>query len=142
MIDSATLHMRRVRCLSEDRGVRGFVLDRFRAAQAEGHIPPRPLPRNDDAVVVALDGETFAGFATYHPTDDNRLWLDVLWVEPGHRRRGIATRLLDEVERAARLGKCRGVCLGHEPYNAAMAALMQRTGWEIDHIVCGIGLRP
>ena len=142
MIEALALHMRHVRHLDEDRGVAGMVLDRFRAAQRAGNIPRRPAPRDDDSVVVARDGETFAGFATYYPVNDKRLWLDVLWIEPNHRRRGVAVRLLHEVELAAQRRHLRGLLLGHDQNNAAMTALMQHAGWPVDHIVRSKEVRP
>lgn len=142
MIDPFPLHMRHVRCLDDDRGVKAFVLDRFRVAQLATAIPPRPAPSGDDSVVVALNVGNFAGFATYCPSTGKQLWLDVLWVEPDYRRRGIAMQLLHEVELTARRRHFRGVALGHETGNAAMIALMERTGWPVDHIVRRKELRP
>ena len=142
MIDSALLHMRHIRRLRDDRAVRTLVLDRFRAAQSDGVIPPRPAPEDDDPLVTALAGETIAGFAVYQLCTHKRVWLDVLWVEPAFRRRGVGTQLLHEVELATRRLRYRTVCLGHEQDNAAMVSLMERTGWQVDHIVRARELRP
>jgi GNAT superfamily N-acetyltransferase len=114
-----------------------FIRDRTRQAQLDGNVDAdRPPPGDDSqaAIAVAESGH-WAGFATFYEVNDNRLWLDVLWVEKAWRRAGIAQRLLEAVRQAARERKLRSVLLGRFAGNTPMAALLERAGWPVDHVV-------
>jgi len=56
--------------------------------------------------LLALDGDTPVGYAVYFTTFSTfrgtaGIWLEDLYVRPSRRRRGIGTRLLQAVRRAA-----------------------------------------
>ncbi|TQK72646.1 MULTISPECIES: GNAT family N-acetyltransferase [unclassified Nocardioides] len=54
------------------------------------------------AVVSALAGGKVTGRAEFTPTEDDEPWPVDLWVDPAWHRRGVGTRLLADVARAAR----------------------------------------
>lgn len=125
--------------LRDDAKARTFVHDRLGQAQAAGLIPQRKPPADDSGVAIAVaPSDHWAGFATFYETTDGRLWLDVLWVEPDWRRRGVGRQLLEAVRHAARSCDLAGVALGHAEHNAPMLALMRRAGWTVDHVVRSI----
>lgn len=132
-----------LRQMRESPQLRTFVHDRLRQAQRADAIPDRQPPGDDCGVAIAVAGSGhWAGFATFYETTDGRLWLDVLWVEPAWRRRGAGRLLLEAVRQAARSSGLAGVACSHAEHNAPMVALMQRTGWAVDHIVRSIGATP
>jgi ribosomal protein S18 acetylase RimI-like enzyme len=61
-----------------------------------------PAPVVAGLTRVALTGGRVVGFATARPVGADALELDDLFVDPGHRRLGIATALVRDVERRAR----------------------------------------
>jgi len=133
-IDIVTLHR-----IDADPRARTFIHDRTRQAQLAGAIPDRAMPEDDSMATIAVTPSNhWAGFATWYETNTKQLWLDVLWVDPAWRRRGVAMRLLEAVRQASRQAKLRGVATGHFEGNAPMVALMQRAGWPVDHIVRAI----
>lgn len=76
-----------------------FVRAGFKAGTAEGSWPTwRHGPTEEEMVVLAADDFGPIGFATfYHVGDVERVWLDLLWVAPAHRRKSVGTRLLAAV---------------------------------------------
>jgi GNAT superfamily N-acetyltransferase len=56
-----------------------------------------------------------------------RLFVEYLWVEAAHRRRGLGSALLAETERAARAAGCRDALI--ETLADDTAALYRRLGW-------------
>ena len=56
-----------------------------------------------------------------------RLFVETLWVEAAHRRRGLGGALLAEMERAARAAGCRDALI--ETLADDTAALYRRLGW-------------
>lgn len=59
--------------------------------------------------------------------------LAALWVEPAHRRRGLATTLTTELARQARARGIRSLWLQVEADNAAALALYERLGFAVHH---------
>jgi len=110
-------------------GLLYHVLARYRAAQEAGELPgdaDRKPPAADHAIVWCVDAHDIVGFATFYDVDLERLWLDVLWVDPRHRRRGIAKALLTAVRE--RSSASYRIMLGTDVDNAAMRRLAESFG--------------
>jgi ribosomal protein S18 acetylase RimI-like enzyme len=69
-----------------------------------------------------------AGLVAPHPPPDT-LYVDALAVEPGLRRRGVATALLARAEEAAAVAGLSGVALDTGLHNDAARALYEATGY-------------
>jgi len=125
--------------LRDDAKARTYIHDRTQQAMLEGQLRERKPPDDDSGVAIAVaPSGHWAGFATFYETTDGRLWLDLLWVEPAWRRRGVGRQLLEAVRQAARARNLAGVAQGHAEHNAPMLALMRREGWAVDHVVRSI----
>ncbi len=75
----------------------------FQALGAEWpQLMPRDPPPEDCAVAYCGPAERPDGFAAFQQGSHGRVWLDVLWVQPECRRRGIGGSLLDAVVHACR----------------------------------------
>lgn len=76
-----------------------FVRAGFEAGKAAGDFPSyREGPTSEEMAVLAVDDFGPLGFATFYHTDSaERVWLDLLWVAPEHRRKSAGTRLLAAV---------------------------------------------
>jgi GNAT superfamily N-acetyltransferase len=106
----------------------------FAAMEAEGALPTRePISGGEDCIfAMAVTGQAWrpVGMAThYQPEGWDALWLDLLYVEPAYRRRGVARRLIAEVvSRADLLGLPR-VEFGTMIDNGPMQALAVASGF-------------
>jgi len=95
---------------------------------------PAKLAVQPELLLVAIDdaevvGTAMAGY------DGHRGWLYSIAVRQSHRRAGIGTLLVEEVERRlARLG-CAKVNLQVRAENAAVAAFYRRLGYESEERV-------
>ncbi len=99
-------------------------------------IPPRPLPEDDSRIAyIVTEIGVPAGFATFYETTAESLWLDILWIEPGLRRQGLADALLAMFTGYALAEGIDTLQLGHVTDNEPMIALMEKHGWAVDHIV-------
>ncbi len=68
------------------------------AGPPEDNLPAWHAARSAPATVVAVIDDTVVGFSDL----DTQGYIDMLFVSPGFGRRGVASRLLDEVESRAR----------------------------------------
>lgn len=103
------------------------------AGQAEGAIPKdRAELTGDESAVFAIDaaGGMVGGAVFFQPDGHPNLWLDILYVAPAWRRRGIGRYLVAEVLDQARIMDLRGVEFGTLTTNAAMQALGAMCGFE------------
>lgn len=84
--------------------------------------------------VVALDGDVLVAslLATF---DGRRGWLNHLAVGPAHRHRGIATRLVRDVERQLHALGCRKVNLLIEPDNADVQQFYESLAYQHDELM-------
>jgi GNAT superfamily N-acetyltransferase len=96
---------------------------------------PRLLAADPDLIGVAASiGGHPAGFAVASIREDDRRIADVCSVTVGlaHRRRGIATALLQRMEEEAGISGCGAlVCkyMTNRPATAAVEALLRKSGW-------------
>ena len=101
--------------------------------RAEVAIPAK-LAVQPHLLLVALDGDQIVGTAMAG-YDGHRGWLYSIAVAKTHRRRGIATLLIQESElRLAALG-CSKINLQVRTENAAVAAFYRSLGYEIEERV-------
>ena len=97
------------------------------------------IASNDSTALGAFEGPTMAGFALCHHTWNSlRLapaWiLHDLFVDPDHRRRGVARELLRAVRRTAGTAGACEVVLGTAHTNSAAQALYEREGYHLDTV--------
>jgi ribosomal protein S18 acetylase RimI-like enzyme len=85
-------------------------------------------------LLVAYEGEQPVGFVSgvelLHPDKGRELFLYELGVDEEHRRRGIATALVDALAELARERGCYGMWVLTEPENAAALATYRAAGGE------------
>jgi ribosomal protein S18 acetylase RimI-like enzyme len=121
--------------MSEVRQFRWADYDRVVAVWQESGIDvlPRPeleakLARDPELFLVAESGEDLAGvvLGTY---DGRRGWIFRLGVHPRHRRRGVATRLVAELESRLRALGCPRINLLVLPDNEAGLRFWQDLGY-------------
>lgn len=112
------------------------LADRCMAAgQAEGVIPAdRSALHDRHRVVVARwaahDGYIIGAVAVIQqPEDADYLWLDILYVMPEFRRRGIGRQLIGEVRRIAMAEGFGLLGLGTTSANVAMLSLVRETNF-------------
>lgn len=76
-----------------------FVLNGFAQGIADNNFPHwREGPDNEEMVAIASLNDLPIGFATfYHAGRPERVWLDLLWVEPESRRNSVGTHLVAAV---------------------------------------------
>jgi ribosomal protein S18 acetylase RimI-like enzyme len=83
-------------------------------------------------LAVALDGGEVVGFASgvhyVHPDKPAELFINEVGVAPTHRRRGIATRLLEVLLERGRAVGCREAWVATEQDNDAAQALYSSVG--------------
>lgn len=83
-----------------------------------------------DADPEAPGGERLAGFATlghsFRGPEQDYLHLDLLYVSRDYRRRGVASRLMDEIERMARERGARRLYISATPSGSALGFYFSR----------------
>jgi ribosomal protein S18 acetylase RimI-like enzyme len=81
---------------------------------------------------LAFDAEVPVGFVsgveTTHPDKGTEMFLYELGVDEGHRRRGVATALVEALAGLARERGCYGMWVATEPDNEAALATYARAG--------------
>ena len=84
-------------------------------------------------LLVALDGDDPIGFVsgveTTHPDKGTEMFVYELGTHEDHRRRGVATALLDELTRLAVDRGCTGLWVATEPDNSPAIATYLRAGY-------------
>ena len=97
------------------------------------------LARGEAVVFVAESDGELVGFAQCYPSFStvsvSVVWLlNDLFVEPQHRRRGIANLLMDHVEHAAREASASRIWLRTAHSNRPAQALYEGRGWVYDEV--------
>lgn len=98
------------------------------------------LTRGDSAVFIAFVGAAGgpgAGFTQLYPSFTSvgtaRVWiLNDLYVDPAHRGRGVADRLMETAERFAAEDGARSISLLTAHDNGAARKLYERRRWAVD----------
>ena len=90
----------------------------------------RMARRNPGLVLVAAEGSRVVGSAL-GAWDGRRGWIYHVAVAPSHRRQGIATRLIDQVESGLRALGCRKVNVMVRPDSDGGAELWTSRGYEV-----------
>ena len=120
-------------------GYRVFYKQPTDPARARAFMKER-LTRADSAVFIAFVGASggpAAGFTQLYPSFTSvgtaRVWiLNDLYVDPQHRGRGVADRLMDTAERFSAEDGARSVSLLTAHDNAAARRLYERRRWTVD----------
>ncbi|MBM7518940.1 GNAT family N-acetyltransferase [Nocardioides nitrophenolicus] len=107
---STTIQVRRDTPFTSIERARASALAELVGEVLDAQVPPSPQqPAAGDpdfvttgAVVSALAGGKVAGRAEFTTTDGEEPWPVDLWVDPAWHRRGVGTRLLADIARAAR----------------------------------------
>jgi ribosomal protein S18 acetylase RimI-like enzyme len=103
----------------------------------DGPPLPGPTARFLDSpthhLLFAYDGDErvvgmVSGVETTHPDKGTEMFLYELGVVPGARRQGVATALVQALERLARERGCYGMWVGVDHDNAAALATYRRAG--------------
>lgn len=98
--------------------------------QAEGAIPAeRRELCGDESAIFAFCDSGITGVAVVYAPDEKCLWLDILYVQPEHRRQGIATALIEEAYAVARISGLASLEFGTLVSNGPMQALATRAGF-------------
>jgi GNAT superfamily N-acetyltransferase len=87
-----------------------------------------PILERDGVLLGALDGETLAGMAMlrYHLSDSTGQ-LALLFVSRSYRRKGVASKLLIEVERLARQAGLQALYVSATPSQSAVGFYQARS---------------
>jgi GNAT superfamily N-acetyltransferase len=105
------------------------------AAFTYPYYRPRLIAADPDLIAVAASiGGHPIGFALAAIREDDRRIVDVcsVIVAPAHRRRGIATAILQRLEEEAGIARCQalvGKYMTDRPSTAAVEALLRKSGW-------------
>lgn len=114
--------------LGDDPALHRIVCHLFADGVEEGPLDlaafGRTAPPATDSVFWAVVGGEVAGFVTFRPHDHRGTWLDVLYVAPEFRRRGIARELLSRVVAEARQSSALNVLTMTASNNDGMAAFL------------------
>lgn len=90
-------------------------------------------------IIVALDDDTVVGMITaldyVHPDKQSQLFVNELGVAPGHRRRGIGTRLLAAMLAHGRTLGCTEAWVGTEVENREAVGLYAKAGGRAESFV-------
>lgn len=123
-------------------GYRVFYRQPSDPARARAFMKER-LTRADSAVFIALVGAAggpppaAAGFTQLYPSFTSvgtaKVWvLNDLYVDPAHRGRGVADRLMDAAERFAADDGARSISLLTAHDNTPARSLYERRRWSVD----------
>ncbi len=71
----------------------------FNEGVSAGAFPEdRAEPSGEESVAWISGSSKVVAFATFYETDHGKMWIDVLWVDPGFRREGKAATLIAAIE--------------------------------------------
>jgi len=116
--------------MRSERGLYARVMTRYRAAQKAGELPgptEREEPTDENAIAWCSSRTSLLGFATFYDVGLARLWIDVLWVDPRHRRQGIGRALIAAIR--LHVSADYRLLLGTMTENAAMHRLADTIGF-------------
>lgn len=100
-------------------------------SQAEAAIPAnrKDLTGDETAIVARFatqDGFINLGVSVFYEPEPGLVWLDLLFVEPGYRRRNIGWHLLEATRLFAVEQRFQEIAFGTLASNAAMRGLMSK----------------
>jgi ribosomal protein S18 acetylase RimI-like enzyme len=106
----------------------------FRAEHVDRELTA-VLARDPDLVLIEQDETGALTGAVFGTFDGRRGWVNRLATRPDQQGRGIATRLLAELERRLLAKGCAKINLLIEPHNAAVASFYSRHGYQSDELI-------
>jgi len=95
---------------------------------------PAKLAVQPDLFLVAMDAETVVG-TVMGGYDGHRGWVYALAVKPSHRRQGIATALMGEIERRLIAAGCAKINLQVRASNSRVVDFYRALGYAIEERV-------
>ncbi len=115
------------------------ILDSLAAAQAAGDMPARhaPPPRESSIVFWIGTKRGLTAYASVFEPFDGVIWLDVLWVAPAYRGRGLGKAMVATVAAIARDNGMKKMEFGTQPENAGMRGLGALLGFSDKAVVMG-----
>jgi predicted GNAT family acetyltransferase len=107
------------------------VLRQFHGAVEEGAfaVMDRKPPTGNEWAVWAGDIASPIGFATYVEAGAGNTWLDLVYVEPAHRRKGVGGALVAAVAQSAQCIGCSALVLGIAVGNLSMRKVVNSVGF-------------
>lgn len=132
------IEYRRVPYLGDDPAAFEYAQAAFRAMVQERVVPPRSGPSGSEAAILASYKGHAVALATYYPgagaPGHSWLWLDLLYVEPEARNKGVARELVTRLRLDAGLLGATHVRFGVKLDNDAMLGLASRLGFASDSL--------
>lgn len=125
--------------LSDDALLFEAVQEYFAEGVKAGQFPSyREAPTGDESVLFVGSHAAPLAFATFFPVHTSGLWLDLFYVRPPHRRKGIGRHLLTGVKSWAHEHDFDRVLFGTLSTNSAMLGLARATGFGLEgHFLAG-----
>jgi GNAT superfamily N-acetyltransferase len=101
-----------------------------------GHASPDVAIAWDHSVLWIEDGGVPVAAMSYHYTDWNRqFWINLGYVKPSHRRRGLYRKLYEEAHRIAVEKKAHHISGGTNWNNHIMRATAEDLGRKPDYVI-------
>ena len=97
---------------------------------ALGFVPYNLSESISDVLLAYVDG-TAAGCAGLKKYSDNDVEIKRVWVEPDHRGKQIATKMMDRIEEKARMMNFRRAILQTRPIMTDAVGLYERRGYKL-----------
>jgi GNAT superfamily N-acetyltransferase len=123
----------RFRAASSDPVLHDWMIERFFEGRDLGLFDRvmEPPDGSEECIVITEAGAppTLAAFLTHYRPLERRdfVWVQLLWVDPSYRRRGLATRMLKDLSDLLPAGAEIG--FGSMTGNAPMRALAAKLGF-------------
>lgn len=131
MLDTDTMRIDALESLSDNASVLSFIRQALEDGQAAGDFPKenRPGPTGYEHASVIWERDTLIAFATFYYPHRSTAWLDLLWVHPSFRKRGLGQTLINHVLTTARRDGVAHLSFGTLASNTPMRHLAERTGF-------------
>jgi ribosomal protein S18 acetylase RimI-like enzyme len=121
----------------DDAGALVELWDATGLAFQRGHVRQElegVLARDPELVIVVEQAGSLVA-SVMGAYDGRRGWVNRLATHPDHRGRGLARRLLAELEARLLAKGCRKVNLLIEPANAEVVSYYRELGYEVDELI-------
>ncbi|MCR5331258.1 MAG: GNAT family N-acetyltransferase [Lachnospiraceae bacterium] len=96
----------------------------------KGFVPFNLSESISDVLLAYIDGAA-AGCAGLKKYSDNDVEIKRVWVEPDHRGKQIATKMMDRIEEKARMMNFRRAILQTRPIMTDAVGLYERRGYKL-----------
>ncbi len=108
----------------------------YATGQAEGVFTRhRHAPTGDEQAAVFGDPAAPDGFALFYEAGPRRLWLDLIWVRPTHRRQSIGGLMMAAIREHAKAMGYERIELGTIDLDGELSRFYRKRGFEPEHVV-------